>query len=104
MTRGARARNLKGLAAELGAPMLVGTGRAFEAVRIARDSRYRVGRDGEGNPAILIETTGVAGAAALPDFEGRHPPDQPRGELRHQRGWYRGCAWAILGREVRRSR
>ena len=47
-------------------------GRAFMAARIARDSRYRVGRDSQGNPAILIETTGAAGAAALSDFGGRH--------------------------------
>ena len=47
-------------------------GRVYEAVRIARNSRYRVGRDSQGNPAILIETTGTAGAAALSDFEGRH--------------------------------
>ena len=47
-------------------------GRVYEAARIARNSRYRVGRDSQGNPAILIETTGTAGAAALADFEGRH--------------------------------
>ena len=47
-------------------------GRVYETARIARDSRYRVGRDHQGNPAILIETTRVAGAAVLSDFEGRH--------------------------------
>ena len=47
-------------------------GRVYEAARIARNSRYRVGRDSQGNPAILIETTGTAGATALADFEGRH--------------------------------
>ena len=47
-------------------------GRVYEAARIARNSRYRVGRDSQGNPAILIETTGTAEAAALADFEGRH--------------------------------
>ena len=47
-------------------------GRVYEVARIARNSRYRVGRDSQGNPAILIETTGTAGAAALADFEGRH--------------------------------
>ena len=46
--------------------------RVYETARIARNSRYRVGRDSQGNPAILIETTGTAGAAALSDFEGRH--------------------------------
>ena len=49
-----------------------GQGRVYEAARIARNSRYRVGRDSQGDPAILIETTGTAGAAALSDFEGRH--------------------------------
>ena len=47
-------------------------GRVYETARIARDSCYRVGRDSLGNPAILIETTGTAGAVALSDFEGRH--------------------------------
>ena len=47
-------------------------GRVYETARIARDSHYRVGRDRQGNPAILIETTGTAGATALSDFEGRH--------------------------------
>ena len=47
-------------------------GRVYEAARIARNSRYRVGRDSQGNPAILIETTDTAGAAALSDFEGQH--------------------------------
>ena len=47
-------------------------GRVYETARIARDSRYRVGRDGQGNPTILIETTGAAGAVALSDFQGRH--------------------------------
>ena len=71
MTRGARARDLKKLFAELGVPVS-SQGRAYETARIARNSRYRVGRDSQGNPAILIETTGTAGAAALSDFEGRH--------------------------------
>ena len=44
----------------------------YETARIARHSRYRVGRDRQSNPVILIETTGEAGAAALLDFEGRH--------------------------------
>ena len=56
---------------ELGVPAS-SQGRVYEAARIARHSRYRVGRDSQGNPAILIETTGTAGAAALADFEGRH--------------------------------
>ena len=56
---------------ELGVPAS-SQGRVYEAARIARHSRYRVGRDSQGNPAILIETTGTAGAAALTDFEGRH--------------------------------
>lgn len=71
MTRGARARDLKRIFGELGVPVS-SPGRAYETARIARDSRYRVGRDREGNPAILIETTGAAGAAALSDFAGRH--------------------------------
>ena len=71
LTRGARARNLQRLFAELGVPAS-SQGRVYETARIARNSRYRVGRDSQGNPAILIETTGTAGAAALSDFEGRH--------------------------------
>ncbi len=71
MTRGARARDLKRLFAGLGVPVS-SQGRVYETARIARNSRYRVGRDSQGNPAILIETTGTAGAAALSDFEGRH--------------------------------
>ena len=71
MTRGARAENLKRLFTELGVPT-PGQGRTYETARIARDSRYRVGRDSQGNPSILIETTGAVGAAALSDFEGRH--------------------------------
>ena len=71
MTRGATARNLKKLFAELGNP-ISSHGRVYQTARIARDSRYRVGRDRQGNPVILIETTGQAGAAALTDFRGRH--------------------------------
>lgn len=71
MTRGAKARNLKRLFNELGAPE-PGRDRAYETARIARGSHYRVGRDSQGNPVILIETTGRAGAEALSDFEGRH--------------------------------
>ncbi len=71
MTRGARARNLKRLFKELGSPE-AGGDRVYETTRIARDSCYRVGRDSQGNPAILIETTGRPGAEALSDFEGRH--------------------------------
>ena len=93
MTRGARARHLKRLAAELGVPTL-GRGRAFEAVRIARGSRYRVGRDADGNSAVLIETTGAAGAAALPDFDGRH--------LQISHGV--NCAISVGGTEVERGR
>ena len=71
MTRGARAQDLKRLFTELGVSAS-SQERVYETARIARDSRYRVGRDNQGNPAILIEMTGEAGAAALPDFEGRH--------------------------------
>ena len=71
MTRGARAINLKRLFVELGIPAS-GQDRVYETSRIARNSRYRVGRDSQGNPAILIETTGTVGAEALSDFEGRH--------------------------------
>ena len=71
MTRGARARNLKRLFGELGVPV-PSRGRVYETARIARDSHYRVGRDSQGNPSILIETTDATGAAALSDFEGRH--------------------------------
>lgn len=71
MTRGARARNLKRLFAKLEAPP-PSREHVYETARIARKSRYRIGRDGEGNPAILIETTGTAGAATLSDFVGRH--------------------------------
>ena len=71
MTRGARAQDLKRLFAGLGVPAPI-QGRVYETARIARDSRYRVGRDVQRNPAILIETTGTAGAAALSDFKGRH--------------------------------
>lgn len=93
MTRGARARDLKRLLAELGTPS-AGVGRAYEAIRIARDSRYRVGRDIEGNAVVLIETTGAAGAAVLPDFEGRH--------LQINHGVY--CAITVAGAEVERGR
>ena len=93
MTRGARARDIKRLFAELGVPPPSG-GRVFEAVRIARGSRYRVGRDGEGNPAVLIETTGSTGAAALPDFTGRHL----------QIGHGVNCAISVGGAEVERGR
>ena len=71
MTRGARARNLKRLFGGLGVPAS-SPGRTYETARIARNSRYRVGRDSEGNPTILIATTNSAGAAALTDFVGRH--------------------------------
>ena len=93
MTRGARARDLKRLLADLGTPPS-GTGRAYEAIRIARDSRYRVGRDSEGNAVVLIETTGAAGAAALPDFEGRH--------LQINHGV--NCAITVAGAEAERGR
>lgn len=49
-----------------------GGDRVYETARIARNSRYRIGRDSLGNPAILIETSRMAGAEALSDFEGRH--------------------------------
>ena len=65
------ARDLKQLFVGLAAPAS-GRGRVYEAVRIAPESRYRVGRDIEGNPVILIETTGQTGAAALLDFVGQH--------------------------------
>ena len=71
MTRGARAQNLKRLFAGLGTPAS-GQGRAYVTARIARDSRYRVGRDSQGNPSILIEMTDSLEASALSDFEGRH--------------------------------
>ena len=93
MTRGARAQHLKRLVADLGTPPS-SEGRAYEAVRIAHDSRYRVGRDSEGNAVVLIETTGSAGAAALPDFEGRH--------LQINHGL--NCAITMAGAEVERGR
>lgn len=65
------AGHLKQLFAELVAPTPENE-RVYEAVRIARESRYRVGKDIDGNPVILIETTGQAGAAALLDFVGQH--------------------------------
>ena len=71
MTRGARARDLKKLFAGLRVPAS-SHGRVYETARIARHSRYRVGRDHQGNPVILVATTHTAGAAALSDFEGRH--------------------------------
>ena len=71
MTRGARARDLKRLFGGLGVPAS-SHGRVYETARIARHSRYRVGRDHQGNPAILIETTSASGAAGLPDFKGQH--------------------------------
>ena len=93
MTRGARARDLKTLAADLEVPTS-SDGQVYEAVRIASSSRYRVGRDGEGNPVVLIETTGTGGAAALPDFEGRH--------LRISHGV--NCAISVAGTELERGR
>lgn len=92
MTRGARARNLKKLVVDLGVPTF-DRGRVFEAVRIARGSRYRVGRDGEGNAVVLIDTTGRARAAELPDFEGRH--------LRVDHGV--NCTVKVAGTEVERG-
>ena len=71
MTRGATARNLKRLFAELRNPVS-SQRRVYQTAQIALYSRYRVGRDRQGNPAILIETTGQPGAAALSDFRGRH--------------------------------
>ena len=71
MTRGARAQNLKRIFAGLGVPT-PGQGRTYETTRIAHDSRYHVGRDSQGNPSILIETTDAVEASALSDFEGRH--------------------------------
>lgn len=71
LTRGARTGNLKSLFAGLRNPT-PSQGRVYETARIARDSRYRVGRDYQGNPVILIETTDQAATAALSDFEGRH--------------------------------
>ena len=71
MTRGAKAGNLKRLFNELGVPAS-GRDRVYETARIARDSYYRVGRDHQGNPAILVETTHAVGAVGLSDFEGRH--------------------------------
>lgn len=71
MTRGAWAGNLKGLFAELGVPTSEDM-RVYETARIARNSRYRVGRDSRGNPAILIETTSTAGTESLTDFVGKH--------------------------------
>lgn len=71
MTRGAKARDLKRLFAGLRVPAPY-HGRVYETARIARHSRYRVGRDQQGNPAILVETSGSAGAASLLDFAGRY--------------------------------
>ena len=71
MTRGARARNLKRLFAGLEAPPF-SQEHVYATARIARKSRYRVGRNGQGSPAILIETTDTVGAATLSDFVGRH--------------------------------
>lgn len=71
LTRGAKAGNLRRLFGGLGSPIAI-QGRVYETARIAPGSRYRIGRDREGNAVVLIETTGVAGAASLPDFTGRH--------------------------------
>lgn len=71
MTRGVGAGNLKRLLADLGVPVSSGS-RVYEAVPIARESRYRVGRDSGGNPVVLVATTDFEEAVALPDFEGRH--------------------------------
>ena len=71
LTRGAGAENLKELFTEL--RVLVSSNeRGYETARIARDSRYRVGRDAQGNPTLLIETTGTVGSESLADFVGRH--------------------------------
>jgi len=71
LTRGARARDLKRLFYELGAPE-ASRDRAYETKRLAPDSRYRIGRDHEDNPVVLIETTDVSGAVSLSNFVGRH--------------------------------
>lgn len=71
MTRGAWAGNLKGLFAGLGV-LASDDERVYETARIAHKSRYRVGRDNQGNPAILIETTSTVGTESLTDFVGRH--------------------------------
>ena len=71
MTRGARAANLKRLFNGLGA-LAPGKERIYETVLIAHGSRYRVGRDSQGNPAILIETTDTAGTESLMDLVGKH--------------------------------
>ena len=68
---GARARDLKKLFDGLGVPE-TSQGRVYETARITRHSRYRVGRDHQGNPSILIETTGASGSAGLSDFKGQH--------------------------------
>ena len=92
MTRGARARNLKRLFNGLGA-LTPCSKRIYETALIAHDSRYRVGRDSHGNPAILIETTDTAGTESLMDFLGRH--------LRIGHGV--GCAISEEGVEVSRG-
>ena len=71
MTRGAKAGNLKKLFTGLGA-LTSGKERVYETARIARGSHFRVARDSQGNPAILIETTGTAGSESLSDFVGKH--------------------------------
>lgn len=93
MTRGARAENLKRLFTDLGSSA-ADTERVYEAVRIARSSRYRVGCDSQGNPVILIETTDTVGSESLPDFVGRH--------LRIGHGV--GCSVSEGGVEVGRGR
>ena len=71
MTRGASAANLKRLFNGLGT-LAPGKERIYETTLIARNSRYRVGRDSQGNSAILIETTNTTGTESLTDFVGRH--------------------------------
>ncbi len=93
MTSGATALHLRELFAALGLPSS-SEGRTYEAVRIAPESRYRVGRDSHGNPAVLINTTETAGAAALPDFDGRH--------LQISHGV--NCAISVGGADVERGR
>ena len=71
MTRGVRAGELRRIFNALEPPRAC-EGREYQTVRILPDSRYRIGRDRAGDPAILIETSGQAGALALSDFTGRH--------------------------------
>jgi hypothetical protein len=65
------AKQLRSLFDSLDSPQQAGT-RIYSAKRIAPAASYRIGKDVNGNPSLLIDAGSTLGSPQLADFEGKH--------------------------------